>query len=48
LVHGKSSILLGPRFFLVGDILNFISNCGIDPAGEEFTVILNRYANDET
>jgi hypothetical protein len=28
--------------------LNLISNCGIDPAGEEFTAILNRYANDET
>lgn len=30
------------------DILNLISNCGIDPAGEEFTAVLKRYANDET
>ena len=30
------------------DILNLISICGIDTAGEEFKSILNRYANDET
>jgi hypothetical protein len=33
---------------LVRDILNLISNFGIDPAGEEFTADLSRYANDET
>jgi hypothetical protein len=30
------------------DILNLISICNIDTAGEEFHSVLARYANDET
>jgi hypothetical protein len=30
------------------DILNLISICAIDTSGQEFTLILDRYANDET
>jgi len=30
------------------EILNLISICEIDTKGEEFALILDRYANDET